>query len=99
VDARDNVAEEFPDVYDVVVVLSQSPAIPNDTISFLPDLDPAVRATLISQFLKIASTEEGLAILDSVYSWSGMEEVEDSFYDGFRQQLEAAGIEFEDLGQ
>jgi polar amino acid transport system substrate-binding protein len=98
VDARTNVEEDFPDVMDVVVVLSQSPPIPNDTISFLPDLDPDVRAALIAVFLKLASTEEGLEILDSVYSWSGMEETEDSFYDGFRQQLEAAGIDFESLG-
>ncbi len=98
VDARTNVEEDFPDVMDVVVVLSQSPPIPNDTISFLPDLDPDVRADLIAVFLKLASTDEGLEILDSVYSWSGMEETEDSFYDGFRQQLEAAGIDFESLG-
>ena len=98
VDARTNVEEDFPDVMDVVVVLSQSPPIPNDTISFLPDLDPEIRAALIATFLKLASTDEGLAILDSVYSWSGMEETDDSFYDGFRQQLEAAGIDFESLG-
>jgi ABC-type phosphate/phosphonate transport system substrate-binding protein len=80
-------------------VISESAAIPNDTISFLPDLDPALRASLILSFLKLTTTDEGLEILDSVYSWSGMEETDDSFYDGFRQQLEAAGIDYEDLGQ
>jgi phosphate/phosphite/phosphonate ABC transporter binding protein len=99
VDARTNVEEEFPDVMDVVTVIGESAPIPNDTISFLPDLDPEVRDALVQSFLDLAATEEGLAILDSVYSWSGMEETDDSFYDGFRQQLEAAGIEFEDLGQ
>jgi polar amino acid transport system substrate-binding protein len=98
VDARTNVEEDFPDVMDVVTVIGESAPIPNDTISFLPDLDPEVRAALIAVFLELASTEEGLAILDSVYSWSGMEETDDSFYDGFRQQLEAAGIDFESLG-
>jgi phosphonate transport system substrate-binding protein len=98
VDARTNVEEDFPDVMDVVIVIGTSAPIPNDTISFLPDLDPAVRGTLIASFLKLTTTDEGLEILDSVYSWSGMEEVEDSFYDGFRQQLEAAGIDFESLG-
>jgi phosphonate transport system substrate-binding protein len=98
VDARTNVEEDFPDVMDVVIVIGESAPIPNDTISFLPDLDPEVRAALIAVFLKLASTDEGLEILDSVYSWSGMEETDDSFYDGFRQQLEAAGIDFESLG-
>ena len=99
VDARTNVEEDFPDVMDVVTVIGESAPIPNDTISFLPDIDPDVRDALVAAFLDLASTEEGLAILDSVYSWSGMEETDDSFYDGFRQQLEAAGIDFEDLGQ
>ncbi len=99
VDARTNVEEDFTDVMDVVTVISESPPIPNDTISFEPSVPEDVRADLVAAFLELASTEEGLAILDSVYSWSGMEEVEDSFYDGFRQQLEAAGIDFEELGQ
>jgi phosphate/phosphite/phosphonate ABC transporter binding protein len=99
VDARTNVEEDFPDVMDVVTVIGESAPIPNDTISFLPDLDPEVRAALTAVFLDLASTEEGLEILASVYSWSGMEETDDSFYDGFRQQLEAAGIDFEDLGE
>jgi phosphonate transport system substrate-binding protein len=99
VDARTNVEEDFPDVMDVVTVIGESAPIPNDTISFLPDIDPEVREALVAVFLDLASTDEGLAILDSVYSWSGMEETEDSFYDGFRQQLEAAGIDFESLGE
>jgi phosphonate transport system substrate-binding protein len=98
VDARTNVEEEFPDVMDKVIVISESPPIPNDTISFVPDLDPDTRDALVQSFLSLAETEEGLAVLDSVYSWSGMEETDDSFYDGFRQQLEAAGIDFESLG-
>ncbi len=99
IDARTNVEEDFPDVMDVVVVVGESAAIPNDTISFLPDLDSDVRAALVAVFLKLASTDEGLAILNSVYSWDGMEEVVDSFYDGLRQQLEAAGIDFETFGE
>ena len=48
-------------------------------------------------FLDLAGSEEGLAILNSVYSWSGVQIVDDDFYDGFRQQLEAAGLNIEDL--
>ncbi len=97
VDARGNVAEEFPDVNDVVVVIEESAPIPNDNISFVPDVEASIREQVIAVFLDLAGTEEGLEILNSVYSWSGMEVVEDSFYDGFRQQLEAAGLSIEDL--
>ncbi len=97
VDARGNVEEEFADVMDVVVVIAESAPIPNDNISFEPGVSQEVRDALIGILLDLASTEEGLETLNSVYSWSGMEIVEDSFYDGFRQQLEAAGVDIEDL--
>lgn len=97
VDARSNVEEEYPDVKDVVVVIAESPPIPNDTLSFSPDLDAEIRDQVVDAFLDLASTDEGLEILGTVYSWSGLEKVEDSFYDGFRQQLDAAGVSIEDL--
>ena len=97
VDARSLVEEEFPDVNDKVVVIAESAPIPNDNISFAPGVSSEARDAIVGVFLDLASTEEGLDILNTVYSWSGMEEVEDSFYDGFRQQLEAAGMDIEDL--
>ena len=97
VDARSNVAEQFPDVMDVITVIAESPPIPNDTISFHPDLDSATVDALVAVFVDLASTEDGVAILNSVYSWDGVEIVDDSFYDGFRQTLEAAGMNIEDL--
>jgi phosphate/phosphite/phosphonate ABC transporter binding protein len=97
VDARGNIEEDFPDVRDVVIVIQESPPIPNDNISFSPEMDADMQATLIQFFLDLASTDDGLAILNSVYSWSGMQAVGDDFYDGFRQQLEAAGVSIEDL--
>jgi phosphate/phosphite/phosphonate ABC transporter binding protein len=97
VDARTNVEEDFPDVMDKVTVIAESVPIPNDTISFVPDIPEEVRTALVAALLELASTEEGLETLGTVYSWSGMEEVDDTFYDGFRQQLEAAGMDIEEL--
>lgn len=97
VDARGNIEEDFPDVMDVITVLSESAPIPNDNISFGPSVDEETRATLVDFFLGLASTDAGLELLNTVYSWSGMEVVGDDFYDGFRQTLEAAGVSFEDL--
>lgn len=97
VDARSNVEEEYPDVMDRVLVIAESAPIPNDTISFHPDLPQETIDAIVNVFVEMASTEDGLAILNSVYSWSGVEVVADSFYDGFRQQLEAAGISIEEL--
>jgi phosphonate transport system substrate-binding protein len=97
VDARGNVEEEFPDVKDVVAVLTESAPIPNDNISFGPDVDAETRQTLVDFFVGLTGSDAGLELLNTVYSWSGMEVVGDDFYDGFRQTLEAAGVSFEDL--
>ncbi len=97
VDARGNIEEDFPDVKDVVVVITESAPIPNDNISFGPDVDADTRAALVSFFIGLTESDEGLELLNEVYSWSGMEIVGDDFYDGFRQTLEAAGVTFEDL--
>ena len=97
VDARTNVVADFPDVMDKVVRIEETAPIPNDTISFHPNVPASFRDAIVAVFLNLASTEEGLATLNTVYSWSGMEVVQDSFYDGFRQQLEAAGRNIEDL--
>jgi phosphonate transport system substrate-binding protein len=91
-DARTNVEEEFPDVMEVVTVIAESAPIPNDTISFHPDMDATVREALVTALLALNDTEEGLADLAAVYSWTGLEATDDTFYDGFRQQLEAAGM-------
>jgi phosphonate transport system substrate-binding protein len=97
VDARSNVEEDFTDVNDVVIVLEESAPIPNDNISFAPAINAETKTQLVDVFLNLATTDEGLELLNSVYSWSGMEEVDDEFYNGFRQTLEAAGVSIEDL--
>lgn len=97
VDARTNIEEDFPDVMDKIKVIAESPPIPNDTISFNPDVPADVRDAIVGVFLNLTTTDQGLEVLNTVYSWSGVEPVEDSFYDGFRQQLEAAGVSIEDV--
>jgi phosphonate transport system substrate-binding protein len=97
VDARSNVEEDFPNVMTDVIVIAESAPIPNDTVSFHPDVPAEVRDAIVAALLELNNTEEGVALLNTLYSWSGLEQVEDSFYDGFRQQLDAAGMSVEDL--
>ena len=92
VDARDTVAGDFPDVFDKVLVIAESPEIPNDGVQFAPDVPDEVRENLIAGFLAMTETEEGLEALDIAYDWGDLVEKEDSFYDGFRQTLDAAGV-------
>ncbi|MBL7164597.1 MAG: hypothetical protein ISS57_18575, partial [Anaerolineales bacterium] len=45
----------------------------------------------------IAETEEGVAALGEAYQWNALEEQNDTFYDAFRQVLDAAGVSAEDF--
>ncbi|MCB0077503.1 MAG: phosphate/phosphite/phosphonate ABC transporter substrate-binding protein [Anaerolineales bacterium] len=97
VDARGNIEDEHPDVMEKVIVIETSPEIPNDTVSFASSLPEETRATLTKALLDMAGTEEGAAALAAVYEIDGLVEKDDSFYDAFRTQLDAAGVNVEDF--
>jgi phosphonate transport system substrate-binding protein len=93
VDARDNVEDDFPDVKDKVLVLEVSPEIPNDTISFSKDVPDDLRDTVVQALLEIGQNEEYVEILNQTYSWTGLVEKDESFYEPFKQVLDASGID------
>jgi phosphonate transport system substrate-binding protein len=97
VDARGSVEEEFPDVMDQVVVVQESEPIPNDTVSFRPDFPSDMRQAIVDAFLAMAADPDASQLLASedFYEWEGLEPIEDSYYDTFRQQLDAAGVNVE----
>ncbi len=97
VDARGSVEDDIPDVKDVVVVITESADIPNDTVSFAPDVPADVRESVVNALLDIAQTEEGQAALEELYEIEGLEPVEDTFYDAFRVDLDASGFSVEDF--
>ncbi len=72
-DARGNLAEEFSDVGEKVVVFAYTKNIPNDGVVLNGELDDSVQDTLTQSLLDLASTEDGLAALDAVYEIEGLE--------------------------
>lgn len=96
VDARSNVATDFPDVNDVVQVIYVSdPTIPNDTVAYSMEVPDEMRATITAALIEIASTEEGLQLLkDGGYSIGGLTAVEDAFFDDFRVYLQSINFDF-----
>ncbi len=97
VDARSAVEEEFPDVNERVEVLATTTDIPNDSVAFIADFPEDMRQQIVDALLDIASTEEGQEALNTLYSIEGLQEADDSFYDPFRADLSAAGIDIEEL--
>ncbi|HBY95216.1 MAG TPA: hypothetical protein DEP84_14890, partial [Chloroflexi bacterium] len=99
VDARSSVEKDFPDVKEKVEVIAESPKIPNDTVSFAKEVPPDVRDKVVNALLELSQEEKGKAALQTVYEIEGFEKVDDSFYDEFRTQLDAAGVNIEELAK
>jgi phosphonate transport system substrate-binding protein len=94
VDARTSVTKDLPDVMDKVVVIYQTPAlIPNDNMSYAPDMPQNLRDQVTAAMLKIADTEAGKTALNDLYQIGGLVQVDDTAYDQFRSYLEASGID------
>ena len=97
VDARGNIADDFPDVNDKVIVIEESAEIPNDGLQFIKDFPADMKAIIVQAFVEIMATEEGQAAMNLSYSWSEVIEKGDSFYDGFRATLNASGVDIAEL--
>jgi phosphonate transport system substrate-binding protein len=99
IDARSRIETEFPDVMEKTTVIEVMPDIPNDGIQFVTDMPVALKGKLVKAILDLFKTEEGKAAMEEAYQWTAMETHGDDFYDQFRQVLDAAGIDPEELAK
>ena len=97
VDARTRIEKEHPDVMEKVLVIGLTTDIPNDGVQFHPSIPKDIREKIVNALLEIAKTEEGKVALKTAYQWTGLERHDDTFYDPFRQVLQAAGLSIEVL--
>jgi phosphonate transport system substrate-binding protein len=97
VDARTRVENTIPDVMEKVVVLEVTPDIPNDGVQFVSSMPEEMRKTIVKALVEIIKTDEGKEAFKTAYLWTDLTEKGDSFYDPFRQVLQAAGLNISDL--
>jgi len=98
-DARANIREEFPDVVAKLRILTISPEIPNDTMSFGPEFPADVRAQIEDAMIAFAETEAWSESIGSedFYGWSGIEVATDAEYDFIRLMVAESGTTIESL--
>lgn len=97
VDARTAIEDDNPDVMEKVRVVALTEDIPNDGVQFIPGMDEELKETIVQGLLTLSETEEGQEAMDTAYSWAGLEQHGDQFYDPFRQVLQASGMSIEEL--
>ena len=100
-DARANIRTEAPDVIQKVRILTISPPIPNDTLSFGPDFPPDLRAQIEQALIEFSQTEawENSIGSQDFYGWTGINPATDEEYDFIRQMVQLAGVTLENIGQ
>ncbi len=97
-DARRNIREEAPDVIQKVKIIELSQPIPNDTVSFSPDLPQDIREKFIAALVDFAANDpEGFSVAFDAYSWSGVALTDDSEFDFIRSLVQDLGITVDDL--
>jgi len=96
-DARTRIEKDKPDVMEKVVVLQVSAPIPNDGVQFSPTVPKDLRDKVVKAILDIAETEDGKKAINVAYQWNALVPKDDTFYDPFRQVLQASGMKAADL--
>ena len=98
-DARASVRETAPDVMEQVRILTLSPQIPNDTLSFGPEFPVRVQAQIIEALLAFTDTEAWELSIGNqdFYGWSALTPVQDSFYAPVRDLIDVLGYTDEDI--
>jgi phosphonate transport system substrate-binding protein len=96
-DARSNIRTEAPDVVQKVRILTISPAIPNDTLSFGPKFPADVRKKIEDALVEFSKTEEWNKSIGSqdFYGWTGLSVATDAEYDFVRKMVQATGLTLE----
>lgn len=97
VTARARIEKDYPDVMEKVIVIEITEDIPNDGVQFSPTVPDEIREKIVNALLEIAETEEGKEALNTAYQWEGLLKHDDTFYDPFRQVLQASGLSIDEL--
>lgn len=77
----------YPDLMKKVVLIANTPEIPNDTISVIPALDPKLKEAVRMAFINMMKDPNGLAIMRKIYNHEGYAPAKDSDYDLVRTYL------------
>ncbi len=97
VDARSNLAEDYPDIMEALTVIEVSVDIPNDGVQYHPSVPRELRDQINGVLTTIHETEAGAEAIYQAYEWTELALRDDSFYEPFRQILDAAGVDISEF--
>jgi phosphonate transport system substrate-binding protein len=92
-DARTIVQKDTPDVGQKVVVFAMTEEIPNDGVALSADLSPELQERITTALEDFSNTEEGSAILESIYSITKLAPANPDSLDVVARAAQALGLQ------
>jgi len=98
-DARLIVLGTVPDVFSQTRILTLTPKIPNDSISFGPEFPLALASEITDALVAFTATDACAESIcaEEFYGWTAVEPVSDSFYDPVRTLMDQLEITEEEV--
>ena len=91
-DARRAIRKTNPDVGQKVIAIGITDEIPNDVIAVRSSLPADIKAKIYTILSEYIATEEGQAVMDEIYGWTGLDPADNSEFDVVRQAAEEFGL-------
>ena len=76
-----------------VIVFNITDEIPNDVVVARTELPEDLRQAVYDATEAFLSTDEGVALFDEIYGWTGIRPANDAEFDVVREAAAALGIE------
>jgi phosphonate transport system substrate-binding protein len=91
-DARTILQEGDCDNMDEIVVFAYSPRIPNDGVAVRGELPDELKQGIADALIAYGQTEEGAAVLDSIYEISEFAPADIAAFDAVREAIDTLGL-------
>ncbi len=96
-DARKLVMTQFPDVFEKIVIIAKTMAIPNDPVVVRKEFPSALKKTVIDAFKNMAKDNEGKKILYDLYHMDNFKDADSAEYEKVQKMLLDLGKSAQDL--
>ena len=91
-DARRTLRKTNPDVGEKVIAFAITEEIPNDVVAVRSDLPADMKEKIYTILRDYISTDEGAAVMDEIYGWTGLVPAVNSEFDVVKQAAEEFGL-------
>jgi|TARA_A100001037_G_scaffold266503_1_gene258741 phosphonate transport system substrate-binding protein len=91
-DARRTLRKTNPDVGEKVIAFAITEEIPNDVVAVRSDLPADMKEKIYTILSEYISTDEGAAVMDEIYGWTGLVPAVNSEFDVVKQAAEEFGL-------